>query len=543
MKDVPDTIVYPSLQCSSSSISSSPAFDDNASWYEDIVDDVITIRLRTYITPGKCEVGDYRGCTLEDVNADLNASDDFKPEIKVHMIADDFPNDYSLSNATLRMRGRSNRSAKQKSYRIKIDSKENLWRHQRYIQLNKHTYDLSRLRNHLTFNIFRGIENFATLRTQFVHLYIDNIDYGLYTHVENVGEEYLINRGFNKKDNIYKAQEFSFAYTDAFIQDIYGNPVDLSNLDATIEPQEGNAHIKLIQMIQAINNNDNNFNDVFNKYFDRNNYLTWLALNILTDNKDTMSQNFYLYNREATDKFYFLPWDYDGAWGFWLQKVNLSINLPKWKKGIGAWYSSPLHYKFLQSKKNRDDLVEMVHYIRDKYLNYERVNQHIDSLKYLVKPYISTSPDIDRLGVISETPYGKIAEWEEEVSDLYNRSILSEEGFYKSLEEPLPFWINALYSYEDGLVVQWTKSDDFQNDKVLYNLSVSTSPKFEDSSIIIQKYNLSGLMYIDDIHLEAGKYYVKVVSMDEKGNYQDAFNQFFSSDDQIYPSTVELIVQ
>jgi hypothetical protein len=41
--------------------------------------------VRTVIETGVCVTGNYAGCTLTDVNADNNSTDDFKPEIKVHI--------------------------------------------------------------------------------------------------------------------------------------------------------------------------------------------------------------------------------------------------------------------------------------------------------------------------------------------------------------------------------------------------------------------------------------------------------------------------
>jgi len=49
--------------------------------------------------------------------------------------------------------------------------------------------------------------HFPSLRTQFVNLWIDNglgsEDFGLYTHTEFIGKEYVQNRGMAKDDNLY----------------------------------------------------------------------------------------------------------------------------------------------------------------------------------------------------------------------------------------------------------------------------------------------------------------------------------------------------
>lgn len=42
--------------------------------------------IKTIIGTGPCEIDNYSGCTLTDVNNDIDSTDKFKPEIKVHII-------------------------------------------------------------------------------------------------------------------------------------------------------------------------------------------------------------------------------------------------------------------------------------------------------------------------------------------------------------------------------------------------------------------------------------------------------------------------
>ena len=63
--------------------------------------------------------------------------DDFKPEIRVHMTADDYPDDGLVSNAEMRQRGATSRGAPQKSFRVKLDKEVDLWRGERRLQLIK----------------------------------------------------------------------------------------------------------------------------------------------------------------------------------------------------------------------------------------------------------------------------------------------------------------------------------------------------------------------------------------------------------------------
>ena len=69
-------------------------------------------------------------------------------------------------------------------------------------------------------------------------------------------------------------------------------------------------------MLSDLNNYSVPIETTFPKYFDEENYFTWLAFQLLTGNVDTTSQNFYLYSPQNGDKWYFIPWDNDGAWQY-----------------------------------------------------------------------------------------------------------------------------------------------------------------------------------------------------------------------------------
>src|SRR5262245_36694258 len=77
--------------------------------------------------------------------------------------------------ATIELRGSTSRTAIQKSYQIKLAADAPPWRGSRTINLLKHPFDLTRVRNALSFQYARSIGNFTSLRTGFVHLFIDSV--------------------------------------------------------------------------------------------------------------------------------------------------------------------------------------------------------------------------------------------------------------------------------------------------------------------------------------------------------------------------------
>ena len=187
-----------------------PAIQEPAGIY--VIPSLINMQAKTVISAGLCDVQNDVGCTLNDILNDIDGSDDFKPEIRVQFSADDYPADGLPSNASMRIRGTASRHAPQKSFRIKLDKDLPLWQGHRKIQLVKSFYELSRIRNKLSFDLFKNIPHLPSIRTQFVKLNINDQGaskgYGLFTQIEHVGKEYLTRRGWNKDSGVYKPEHF-----------------------------------------------------------------------------------------------------------------------------------------------------------------------------------------------------------------------------------------------------------------------------------------------------------------------------------------------
>ncbi len=495
--------------------------------------DVLNVQVRTVIQAGACVPGDYTGCTLADVNNDTDPYDNFKPQIKVHFQADDFPDDGLPSNATLRIRGKTSRLADQKSYRIKLDSKKNLWRKERKLQLNKHPWDLTRVRNKLSFDLMRDIPNLPSLRTQFVHLSIDGTDYGLYTHVENVGKEYLKNRNWDKDSPTYKAENFTFRMDPKLNLDANGQPVDLDAFETILEIKRGDEHSKLIQMLTAVNDNNNDFRaDVFDKYFNQNNYLSWLSVNVLMGNRDTINQNFYLHNPKGTERFYFLPWDYDDTWGFADQPDNVAqgLGIPHRQLSVGTWWNVPLHRRFLEQPNGLALLTRAVTEIKNTYLNKAKIQARLDAYHDLVFPLATGQPDIDYLPTTKSSTAEIKQEYNEVYASLVNKVQQNYDDFIQHQEDPMPFWMDPPTVHGTTVSFSWDDAVDLQGDSVTYDLDIATTPDFKSGTI---KHSITGLTsptYDLVWPLPKGDYYMRVIardSADPAAHWQIAFDDIY----------------
>ena len=461
--------------------------------------------------------------TFDQVNSDIDPDDAFEPEVEAHFTADNYPDDGLKINSKVRLRGSSSRLAEQKSYRVKLAKGMPLWRGETTLQLNKHPWDLTRVRNKLAFDLFRYIPHLPSLRTQFMQVTVNGQEFGLFTHVEKMGKEYLINRGLPTDGNIYKANEFTFQMVNELALDAAGKPVDLTAFERVLELENDNGnHANLINMLNAVNDPSKPLDAIFQTYFDRNNYIVWLATNILVGNRDTTTQNFALYQPKDTKKFFFLPWDYDGAFGFENQPDIKAVNnlYAPAQSGVGNWWDVPLHRRFLEDSRNRNDLKLAVMEIYNTYLTNDKIQARLDSYKALVEPFITSSPDIDNLPTVSVVD--KESEWALEYARLVTAVKTNYYLFLASIEQPLPFWQSASV---DGnlLVLAWDESVDLQNDPVSYDIQVATDPLLVNP--VFSKSGFTGLNTTIPLP-QAGTYYMRVTATDSAGNTSGAFDRF-----------------
>jgi len=303
------------------------------------------------------------------------------------------------ANATLKLRGQSSRLKEQKSYQVKLNKKGGLWEGFQTINLNKHPFDNTKIRNKLTFDYLKEVPGITSLRTQFVHLFIKDLsegdfsnnfkDYGLFTHVENVDQDFLENHGLNPKGALYKAEQFEFyRYPEQLKRK--GDPdYDQDVFEELLEIKGDDDHEKLLTMLNDVNNEFIHINDVIDKHFDRDNYLTWLAINILIDNVDTNSKNFYLYSPRDSNKWYFLPWDYDKGWSrhrFENDQVGL------WQEGISNYWGVVLHRRFFKNDQNIEDLSNKIEELSAIFTE-EKTEELLNAYRPIVTYFLNREPD------------------------------------------------------------------------------------------------------------------------------------------------------
>ena len=470
------------------------------------------------------------GATLAEINLDTDPDDDSQPEA-VATISED---GYTFSDGTttaagiFRIRGNTSRLADQKSYRFKIDSNDVLWRNHRTLQLNKHPYEITRMRQKLSFDYLKTVSYMSSLRTQFIHLYIDGVDHGLYTLIERCNE--LENHGMDRDGHIYKVENFEFyRYADTLLNnDDPDYNADLFETILRIRGEEGN-HTKLLAMLDDVNDYEKDINDIVSNHFHRNNYITWLAVNILLGNDDTNSQNYFLYSPSTSNKWYFLPWDYDGAWDFYGQPVEaVDDDRPRWTEGIANWWGNVLHKRFIQDADNLQDIIDKVEDLRANVFTVAQTTAYLDVYTDIVFDLITASPDLEELQALDDdTTDGIIAELTGEIDRLSAIPEESYQTFITALQRPMPIYLNDAVVGDGTVNCSWEESYDLQGDDITYDLTISTDPNFAAGDIVYEDDTSS--TSVDITTLTSGTYYYRVIIRDDADpdtNWQMPFSYY-----------------
>ncbi|WP_276354075.1 exopolysaccharide Pel transporter PelG [Cohnella caldifontis] len=429
------------------------------------------------------------------------------------------------ANATISLRGNTSRYASQRSYNIKLYDSAGLWNDQKIINLNKHIYDPTRIRNKLSFDLFETLPDIGSLRTQFVHVYVRDLsekgmdrgfeDYGLFTHVEQPNKNFLKTHWLDPNGQLYKAIMFEFYRYPDELKSENDPGYDPAAFETRLEIRGREEHGKLLQMLDDLNDMSIPIDDVMQKHFDLDNYLTWMAANILMDNMDTNASNFLLYSPLNSDKWYFLPWDYDGGWE--LQR-NLGSISP-YASGISNYWGSVLANRFFRTQEHVDLLKNKIDELYDSTFNGS-LETKIADYRRIVEPYLDSKPDRSFLPDSVDRLYQDYAE----LSKVPLRSI---ERFNEDLQRPKPFFMGEFVQSGNTGHFVWDPSFDLQKDELSYDWSLAKDPGF--TRIVQEKQNLKGTSY-DIGGLTPGTYYWKVVVRDSQGHEQQSFDQLIDDE-------------
>ena len=512
--------------------------DSNSIYKDDDDDSIVTM----YLTVSQGNEADNTNHTWEDLNAysiyyyEEKGIERYRVE-GILQVGDEngpvqgmFGYGEFAPNCTVQIRGATSTRSPQKSYKIEINKNEGYWRGQRTIALNKHVYDTVRFRNKMSYDLLKTIPGAFSARTQFVRLYVRDltegntdaafVDYGLYTQVEQINTTYLRNHGLDEFGQLYKANMFEFLQYDAI--KLKDDPsYDQTAFESILEIKGNDDHSKLIAMLADLNNYSIPIEDILNRYFDEENYFTWLAFQMLTGNGDTTSQNFYLYSPQNGNKWYFISWDNDDAWNY---EENIAYNGEPsgyiYTKGVSNYWGSVLHQRVLKSEECRKKLDDKVNEIREM-LTKEKLTEMVASYAAVVEPFLASAPD----AMYAPQP---VAEFKKILQMIPNEIEHNYEMYKISLDSPMPFYVSEPVFAGDKTMFTWDPSFDFDGESITYQFELATDYLFQ--SVISVQDNLSVAQAFTE-KLLPGQYFIRITSKNESGMTQTAMEMYQGTDD------------
>ncbi len=427
--------------------------------------------------------------------------------------------DLDHKNATIRVRGNSSRGVTYKSYKVKLEEEAGTFFGQKNLNINKHVGDDSKIATKLQTDLLAQIDDIAGYRTYFMRLWIRDtslpeeeqefVYYGLYTETEQPNKTYLETRGLGSNAVMYKASDFSFAMSDVLLN-VDDPAYSEEAFETVLSIREGSDHEKLLQMLTAVNNTTADFEEIFNTYFDEDNYLTWLAFNILMGNEDITNHNYILYNPDNSLTWYFIPWDFDGALRF--GEHRSSFSQPDSLRGIQTLNVSILHRRYLRLEGSIDKLDRKMRELLADSVTKSRVTELIDTYKPVLEKTMPLFPDIECLDMRPDElmPY---------IDGIYEGILGNYEAFHKAAAYPAPMFVAEPERLADGSVrFSWDTSYSYQGRPITYNLRI-----YEDAGmqrLLFEQTQIEQTEYTMPKGLEAGIYYLQVTAVDDLGKEQ-----------------------
>ncbi|WML39803.1 CotH kinase family protein [Neobacillus sp. OS1-2] len=289
-------------------------------------------------------------------------------------------NHYSIG---LVYRGNVIRKKKKKSYHI-IFEKPYIVNGAHEIHLNAEFNDRSLSRNKLSLDFFDRIGVISPNSTH-VLLYINGYCKGIYLELESFDQYLLQKRNVPLGPIIYATNyhaNFSLLNPEKELKTKlmegytikYGDKKDFTNLE------------NLIAITNTLNNEQ--FAQQISHVLDVQQYLTWLAGVVCTQNFDGFIHNYALYQNSKTGRYEISPWDYDGTWGRDLHGKKLDYDyIPI--TGYNTLTGRLLHFPdFMEKYRN------ILSAALDKEFTVETQSEHIDDLFATLKPYLHLDPYI-----------------------------------------------------------------------------------------------------------------------------------------------------
>lgn len=318
--------------------------------------------------------------------------------------------DTTVENIGFRIRGNTSRESRKKSF--KVDFNHFVKGRQFYdlekMNLNGEHNDPSIVRAKLCWDMFNQIGVPAS-RANHARVYINDEYYGLYINVEHIDDEFVQKRFGSQDGNLYKClypADLVYEGPEQYHYKVYHGDRRAYELKTN---QETDDYSDLVHFIDVLNNTpDSRFKTEIEKIFNVDNFLKCLAMDVLTGSWDDywyLKNNYYLYHVPASDRFEFIPYDYDNTYGIdWVGGDWGTRDIYNWGHQTEP---RPLVERILNVTEYRNQYTQILSDLMENEFSFANQEPHIDQLKAMITP-------------AAEEDHYRTLDWEFSIDDFHN---------------------------------------------------------------------------------------------------------------------------
>jgi hypothetical protein len=214
--------------------------------------------------------------------------------------------------AQCRYRGNISRSLSKKSWKVKLPT-GSVWQGRETFNYNGEFIDKSLMRSALSYELIERAGCPAP-NVNFVHLVVNNNWMGVRTDVENVNTAFLTRVGLATENaNLYKPEGLPELPPSNLV--VLNSPADYQSAYSKELGTPGD-YSDLIEFIQRLNytSQDSLFLYI-SKHMNLDRLMQFYSTEVVLQNTDMTSKNWYLHHNLTTDKWTIFPWDTDLTFG------------------------------------------------------------------------------------------------------------------------------------------------------------------------------------------------------------------------------------
>jgi len=224
-------------------------------------------------------------------------------------------------------------------------------------------------------------------RVNFATVSYNGVPWGFYTMVEQIDDQFLDWRILDDDGNLFKAgSNFGGGTGEASLEYLGTAQASYESSYELKSNETANDWTDLIELIDFLNNtSDSEFETGLDSKLDLGPYLGSAALDNLFSNLDSYTQsarNYYIYHNLSTDKWQWIKWDGNEAFGTYGFMGGLS---PPYLDIYYYSFNRPLLERVFASQSFNDQYTSEICFLLSTVFNPDYLNPLIDNLKELIK--------------------------------------------------------------------------------------------------------------------------------------------------------------